>query len=194
MKDISSVSVSPLKRNNTMKSRRVRARNILQALDESGCDNPNFTEENFFVKLRRRYPIGDSDSTQRVEPLRGSTSTPSGVEPPKDGSMASHQVHKCLDCGFISHSARERRKHCCCMRMDMFDETTDIDVDWLYEKRIDPWGRPFYLDVIDNGGDELLVVDGNGMTYGEPKKKCWQTVTFTFANCRSPFHCLSHFS
>jgi len=37
----------------------------------------------------------------------------------------------------------------------------------LFDPRVDPWGKTWWLDVIDTGVD-YLVIDGNGMTFSEP--------------------------
>lgn len=72
----------------------------------------------------------------------------------------------CSSCGFCAMNKKQRQNHCCCRVVD--DELAQQQYDELTHARIDPWGRKWYLDVMDNG-DEWAIVDGNGMIYKEPK-------------------------
>lgn len=52
---------------------------------------------------------------------------------------------------------------------DEIIDPTDNGDEWR-EPRTDPWGRTWYLDVIDNG-NSWLIIDGNGCCHSEPKRK-----------------------
>lgn len=48
-------------------------------------------------------------------------------------------------------------------------DPSDNGEEWR-QPYIDPWGRRRSHGVVDGGGDHWIIIDGNGMTYTEPKK------------------------